>query len=91
MLASTLGFLLDIFVYHTFSLFLKSVMKLRTWNQTRSAHAHVTYSYTHHMLMLHRYTALSRTAPKCWDMRAAACTIVTPRVPPDSLSVALMD
>jgi hypothetical protein len=29
MLASTLGFLLDVFVYHTFSLFLKSVMKLR--------------------------------------------------------------
>jgi hypothetical protein len=35
MLASTLGFLLDIFVYHTFSLFLKSVMKLRTWNRRK--------------------------------------------------------
>ena len=35
MLASTLGFLLDIFVYHTFSLFLKSVMKLRTWNRCK--------------------------------------------------------
>jgi len=30
MLASSLGFLLDVFVYHTFPLFLKSVMKLRT-------------------------------------------------------------
>jgi hypothetical protein len=30
LLSSSLGFLLDVFVYHTFSLFLKSVLKLRT-------------------------------------------------------------
>ena len=30
LLSSTLGFFLDVFVYHTFSLFLKSVIKLRT-------------------------------------------------------------
>ena len=30
LLSSTLGFFLDVFVYHTFSLFLKSVIKLCT-------------------------------------------------------------
>jgi hypothetical protein len=38
LMASTLGFLLDVFVYHTFSLLMKSVMKLRTCSVPRRAH-----------------------------------------------------